>query len=973
MTTATTWTACLLSLLCLLGGATAAPAQTSAEGTMRGSVRDQQGGVLPGVTIAATSVTTAGAATAVSEADGSYRLLGLAPGEYTVTADLAGFATYVRRGILVRAGLNLGLEIALAIDTLHEAVQVVAESPMLEVHEPVQAVNISGELQRSVPLSSRKDFTDFLEVTPGVTARTLDQGNGAQVYMLRGSDIDNHVIQIDGSDIGSFRQGLAGQYVGLSSEAIQDTQVKTGGVDAAAPLGVGLIVNVATPTGTNRVSGSVATVFQAQAWNGNNAAANGQSATSSLFQPDLALGGPIIPNRVTFFGSFRYADRHVGIARTADQQRALSTIDPAFVPFDNGGRSRYLFVKATTQMAPNQQLYIFFQRDFNPEVAAFPTDARPFNISAFGGNAVAARWSSIWRSAMTMRVLAAYNDKSFNGTSDAFDGHRFSGPEQDTYSSSFVSGGRRIGSGLLGTFTNVASLTVAPTSKVSVQADLAYFARGGIGSHELQFGILAQPRLVNETRVTYANAGAALEQRALIDPNDLASGTITFMRRVYDAATITSSSRVAQDWGAYVADAWKPWGRATITVGVRVDRILVDDRLYRTRVQDSVEIGPRIGATYVMTRDERNVLRVNYGRMADLPQPTYLPSAGGNPVGYTDSYDTNLDGVFETSLRSVPITPEKSNLRVDPARHQPWVDEWIAGYRRQWPGQLQMDASFVWRAYRDRPAVVEINRRYDGVRFVGYQDESLNDIYFVTNNTWNTQVYSGLELTVTKKTSRVNLIGGYTRGFQHLDGTWIPGDPAAIIQPSAFPNDKGIGSIRGNEPDSLSGTADTRSPSWQKHALRLGGSYNAPWNLVLASNLVLLSGPYSGPIVTRIAAPDPQFGSPIVTLSNGRQVSNPLATTIRFAYPTRGDGQIKAPTLMVWNVRVGRQVPVAGRHVHLALDLFNVTNHAADQQFQTGGNQLYNTTNYAIASDGTFRGQSRQPPRSAEISVRVQF
>ena len=81
---------------------------------------------------------------------------------------------------------------------------------MLEVSKPVRAVNIGGELQRALPLSSRKDFTDFLEVTPGVTARTFDQGSGGQVYMLRGSEIENHVVQVDGADMGSARQGWAG-------------------------------------------------------------------------------------------------------------------------------------------------------------------------------------------------------------------------------------------------------------------------------------------------------------------------------------------------------------------------------------------------------------------------------------------------------------------------------------------------------------------------------------------------------------------------------------------------------------------------------------------------------------------------------------------------------------------------------------------------------------------------------------------
>ena len=118
--------------------------------------------------------------------------------------------------------------------------------------------------------------------------------------------------------------------------------------------------------------------------------------------------------------------------------------------------------------------------------------------------------------------------------------------------------------------------------------------------------------------------------------------------------------------------------------------------------------------------------------------------------------------------------------------------------------------------------------------------------------------------------------------------------------------------FRANETNSLSGTADTRSGSWQKNALRLGISYLAPYGFVLASNYVMLSGPYSGPVVDRIAAPDPAFGPPTLRLSNGRLVANPLATTIRFAYPTRGEGQIKAPNQNTWNVRVAKEFRIRG-------------------------------------------------------------
>ena len=161
-------------------------------------------------------------------------------------------------------------------------------------------------------------------------------------------------------------------------------------------------------------------------------------------------------------------------------------------------------------------------------------------------------------------------------------------------------------------------------------------------------------------------------------------------------------------------------------------------------------------------------------------------------------------------------------------------------------------------------------------------------------------VYDGLEFSVAKRTSKLNLIAGYTRTWDCLDGTWIPNDPASFIQPGAFANCKGIGTIRGNEQGptaaggSLSGTADTRSPSWIPNAFHLGAAYQAPWNVALATNLSWMGGAWSGPIVNTIAAPDPAFGPATLTLSNGRVVSNPLATTYRFAYATRDDGQIEA-------------------------------------------------------------------------------
>src|SRR5437899_12923337 len=103
--------ACGTLLMLLVCGSSLA--QSAAEGTIRGIIHDEQGGVLPGVTVSATSPTVAGTFTAVSESDGSYRLLNLRPGEYTIAAELQGFSKYLRPGVVVRAGLSIGSEIVL--------------------------------------------------------------------------------------------------------------------------------------------------------------------------------------------------------------------------------------------------------------------------------------------------------------------------------------------------------------------------------------------------------------------------------------------------------------------------------------------------------------------------------------------------------------------------------------------------------------------------------------------------------------------------------------------------------------------------------------------------------------------------------------------------------------------------------------------------------------------------------------------
>src|SRR6185503_19229727 len=106
----------LLVVLSLLT-ATQAAAQ-GGDGSLRGTVRDSQGGALPGVTITATSDVLLSPSVTVTDASGNYRLVNLPPGTFTVTAQLAGFSSARREGILLRAGSNFQVDVAMEIGAL---------------------------------------------------------------------------------------------------------------------------------------------------------------------------------------------------------------------------------------------------------------------------------------------------------------------------------------------------------------------------------------------------------------------------------------------------------------------------------------------------------------------------------------------------------------------------------------------------------------------------------------------------------------------------------------------------------------------------------------------------------------------------------------------------------------------------------------------------------------------------------------
>jgi hypothetical protein len=149
------------------------------------------------------------------------------------------------------------------------------------------------------------------------------------------------------------------------------------------------------------------------------------------------------------------------------------------------------------------------------------------------------------------------------------------------------------------------------------------------------------------------------------------------------------------------------------------------------------------------------------------------------------------------------------------------------------------------------------------------------------------------------------------------------------------------------------------------HVIRLNGSYLAPWGIRSSVIYSITSGNYAfAPVTTTLAAPDPAFGPATVTLSNGRVVSNPLATTTRFIGP-RGDNTLQGPTVHRLNLRFGKQFALRGAHgFDLNVDVFNVTNNGAPLFFRS--------TNNTSPLFGQF-SSTTQAPRAGQVSVVYRF
>jgi hypothetical protein len=769
-------------------------------------------------------------------------------------------------------------------------------------------------------------------------------------------------------------------YVAMGTDIISDVQVKTGGVDASSPMGVGMVMNVITKSGGNRFSGSAAYAYQPYEWNGDNVAncttfvtcdknATGTPTTAYVRQFDGAVGGPVKRDAVWFFGSLRRAVSAAGISRTAVEVQRIQAYAPGTALFDNPSESWQPYVKVTTKLGLNHDVSALYQRDRLILEGSREYNYQPLQAQSTGGSLYGGKVTSVWSDRMTTTFVASYNNKGGNDVG-TFEALGLSGPQIIVHQNANIQGGRAEGSGRILEGGNLQNYAFQPASQIMLRGDLTYFRDEWAGSHELQTGFFAAPRSTYDQITEYVNDGFVLEEVRLIDPSNIAGGTVPFHRRYRDPVTLQTREAVDRNVGFYVQDNWRPNARLVINAGVRFDWVKRNDELFDIERQNSWQVGPRIGFSYMVSEDARNIIRGSYVRVHEqmMGRDAVTLFGADAAAAQIDHYDLDFNG----SLESVITTPARSSsiasYEFDPNLHQPLVDEFILGFRKQFAGQWSADISWMKRSYQDMYARVDVNGIYPSgpnQPFLGFGlvDPNRGIVFQQTNNSWSTLEWQAIEATVAKNLSNnFQVLASMNRQWQEFGGTWNPTDPARFIQPDAFASDKLLYMPRGNNEDTslllnTGTTTHTYGPTWQKYSLRFGGTYHAPYGVILAGSYTILAGPWSGPIVDLLPANDPQlavFGPATFRLPNGTTVSNPLSTRMRFtggpvpiganSNPTRGEGQVQAPAIKTLGLKIGKTFTISGSHqVELAGNLFNLLNQGNYSQYNySGANERFN-------------------------------
>ncbi|HEV3217718.1 MAG TPA: TonB-dependent receptor [Vicinamibacterales bacterium] len=929
----------LLSLALLLLVVPVARAQL-AGGTIRGTVTDTQGGVLPGATVTLQGPDVTQIFT--TEGTGQYRFLDLAPGTYKLTIELQSFATFVRDRVVVEVGKTVDLPDQMRVGGVAETVNVTAASPIIDTKATGTATNVTEDELKNIPTS--RDVFSLMRSVPGVLVDRVNVGGnetGQQLMVVsKGTRPQDVAWTMDGvviTDMNSIAVGQSSPTY-FNFDNFQEIQVSTAGQDILEPTG-GVGLNMVVKRGINQFHGAVREYFENSAMESGNVPAELRAAgvtpatadhTSQLDDYGGEFGGPIVKDKAWFYGSYSYQDvRLVRHAGNLNDRTRIKNPD----------------LKLNWQATRKDMVsFLFFNGDKvkdyrSPGNVLFDAPTATYHQSnAYSGNPLHGLWKFADDRIITPNIFLsakyAYYNTGFSLTPEG--GMGLDAGRNTATSQSFGS--------------TVQSLNVRPQRTVNL--DLGSFLNALGASHDFKYGY-GWRRVDATTGTLWPGDGVLALQQS----------PTTLFAEVFRQGLGTNRGNYMD---AYVSDTIAR-NRTTINLGLRYDRqsgsalpsvtqanpafpALVPGLSfagYRTPFTWN-NLSPRIGVAYAVDESRKTVARLSYSRFAgQLDTSPIGPIGFANPTATagTAVYTwTDLNGdhlaqpnevntsQFVTSAGGFnpanPTAVTSSNV-IDPKLKAPRTQSVVAGMDRELLPNLALQVSYTYSRTSNlygnvtgsvTPRVGMTTANYTaGPTLTGtlpngaaysvptfIPDPALVTAGgggFVLTN-WNGYYtdYHGLEVNVVKRLSNrwmERISFSYNNAREHYtpqarydtNGNPTPTITEPLVDGGQFApqsSGDGLGSIFINA-------------KWQFNA---NGLYQGPFGIDLAAN-----------VFGRQGYPNPMFQSQKL----GQDTSLPVLVTPQidtFRYPNVWDADI----------RIARAFQLRLANLRLMADLFNVAN-----------------------------------------------
>ena len=672
----------VLTFFISLAFAASAAAQGQAiNGTIEGTVTDESGGVLPGVTITVANTDTGDSRVVITNESGLYRAPLLRLGTYRVTAELAGFKKFEQTGIGLAAGQVAVVAIRLSVGAVSEVIAVTAETPVVDLGRIEQGRTLNERELKSLPNTSGNPY-NYALLQPGVVGFE-NQEFGVPRLTSNGALLRVN-YQIDGSDnTEKDRAGL--RQMPMSDVMVREVKVVTTGYAPEFGQTMGLVYNAITPSGTNTVHGEGSWRFQRKPF----AAFPFFTTNRALGKPPTDVnvytfdsGGPIIRNRTHYFAGYENLRRDFSGGRVITINPAaaaqLGLTEPAFMPAV--GNTKFAIGKVDHSLSASHRLearYIFFDNFISNNIngglnsVQRGTDFRDRQHSAALQLVSTARGNLLNEA----RVQYATRDQS-----------RVPGSQAGTGPAIVVTGVANFGAPLA---TN-ADVGFGFTEKIFQVTDNVTKLRG---NHSYKMGFNAQ--FVRDTRTqtsiqlyTFPTVAAYLAARTGADRFGYSSFQQFFGEPSY--------AYDSQMYALFAQDDWQLAPTLKVLYGVRYDTYSPPDGSSaavlapsRTFPEDRNNWQPRAGFVWTLDEDRRTVLRGNSGLTYDQPINAIYEQAIVQD-GTTTRGNVNL----QPTQIGAPAFPNVLSTGTALASTTAWTVDPNFRIARMWQNNIQLERGF---------------------------------------------------------------------------------------------------------------------------------------------------------------------------------------------------------------------------------------------------------------------------------------